>query len=504
MVTYHKYLQGEETMLQNSYMSLLSESEIKKIHAASIKILGTTGMMFDDERILKALEAKGAVVDYAKSIVKFPEKLLNETVDAIREDYTKEDTFSFYRDGDYETGYHWCGGPAVYFFDYENQSLREGTESDALSIINLANGSEHIKYVSNTMLVYNTERDGSTFDPKLWTIKTTALTLKNTPKFSFSENIHSLQELKYIRQMGDVVFEDPEELKKRPVFATCKCAISPLKLEKNACDILYYLAENDFMCGFCSMPISGATAPVTLAGTIALANAEILALWAAMKAVKPTTKGYFVPWLTIMDMKSGNVSYGAPESIQMNIGFQEICRTIYNVKPYLNSLYTDGKLPGIQSTMERTVYNMSSIAFGMNSFDGFGWLDRSQIISLEQSVIDLERAAWMEKFCKGITVTDETLALDVIERVGIGGNYLDDMHTAENFRNEFWTPEITDRAASLDFSMESYMESDMMKLANKKIKTILKNAEPYSLDKYKADEIDRIVKEAEENKFLYG
>ena len=298
--------------------------------------------------------------------------------------------------------------------------------------------------------------------------------------------------------MGEVVFEDPREMKEKPVFATCKCAISPLKLEKNACEILYYLAENDFMCGLCSMPISGATAPVTMAGTIALTNAEILAMWVAIKAINPKTRGYFMPWITIMDMKSGNVSYGAPESLQMNIGFQEILRSIYNFKPYLNSLYTDGKLPGIQSTMERTVYNMSSIAFGMKSFDGFGWLDRSQIICLEQAVVDLERAAWMEKFCEGIEVNDNTLAMDVIERVGIGGNYLDDIHTAQNFRSEFWTPEITDRAVAHEFTMESYMESDIIRSANKKLKSILKNAEPYSLDSSKAEEIDRIVKEAED------
>lgn len=482
----------------NSYTTLLRESEIKRIHESSIEILETVGMKIDDEQLLKILELKGAAVDYTNSVVKFPAKFLNKTIEAIKKDYSNENMLSIYRDGDMKTGYHWDGGPAIFYLDYENQDLRRGTENDALSIIRFADASERINKISNTMLVYNTSSKGNSFDAKLWTIKSTALTVKNTRKFSFSENIHSVKELEYIKQIGEVVFEDFEELKRRPIFATCKCAISPLKLEKNACEILHYLATNGFMCGFCSMPISGATAPIALAGTIALANAEILAMSTTIKAVNQETKCYFVPWLTIMDMKSGNLSYGAPESLLQNIGFQEVLRYIYNVKPYLNSLYIDGKLPGIQSTMERTVYNLSSIAFGMKSLNSFGWLDRSQIISLEQAVMDLERAAWMEKFHGGIVVNDETLAIDVIKRVGIGGNYLNDMHTVKHFRNEFWIPEITDRAASREFTLKSYMESDMLKAAQKKVKHVLKDYEPYSLDKYKAEEIDRIVKEAEE------
>ena len=69
----------------------------------------------------------------------------------------------------------------------------------------------------------------------------------------------------------------------------------------------------------------------------------------------------------------------------------------------------------------------------------------------------------MERFCKGNEVNDETLAIDVIKRVGIGGNYLNDMHTAKHFRSEFWIPEITDHAVSKEFTLKSYMESDILK-----------------------------------------
>ncbi len=480
------------------YTTLLSKSDIKNIHKASIEILETIGMKINNKKLLKILELKGASVDYTNSIVKFPAKLLNKTVEVIKKDYSNENTLSIYRDGNMKTGYHWDGGPAIFYLDYENQDLRRGTENDALSIIKFADALEQISKISNTMLVYDTNIEGKYFNAKLWTIKSTALTVKNTRKFSFSENIHSVKELEYIRQIGEVIFEDIEELKRRPIFGTCKCSISPLKLEKNACEILYYLATNGFMCGLCSMPISGATAPITLAGTMALANAEILAMCTTIKAINKETKCYFVPWLTIMDMRSGNLSYGAPESLLQNIGFQEVLRCIYNVKPYLNSLYIDGKLPGIQSTMERTIYNLSSIAFGMKSLNSFGWLDHSQIISLEQAVLDLEIAAWMEKFYSGLIVNDETLAVDVIKRVGIGGNYLNDMHTVKHSHNEFWNPEITDRAVPKELTLKSYMESDMLKTARKKVKHILKDHEPYSLDKHKAEEIDRIVKEAEE------
>lgn len=482
----------------NSYMTLLNKSEVKNIHEASKEILKNTGMMFADKRFLKALDKKGAIVDYTNFIVKFPEKLLNETTEAIKKDYSEETQLGFYGDGSSKTGYLWGGGPAIFYLDYENQDLRRGTENDALSIIRFADTVKQISEVCNTMLVYDADKKGNSIDPKLWTIKSTALTAKNTCKFSYSENIHSVKELEFIRQIGEVILEDPQKIKERPPFSITKCAISPLKLEKNECEILYYLATNGFMCGLGSMPIAGATAPATLAGTIVLTNAEMLAMGAAIKAINPKTRVYFVSFLSIMDMKSGNISYGAPESLLQNIGFQEFLSHIYNVKPHLNSFYLDGKLPGVQSAMERTVYNLSSIAFGMKALNDFGSLYHSQIISLEQAVVDLERTAWMEKFCKGIEINDETLAVDAIKRVGIGGNYLADIHTIKHFRDEFWIPKITDRAVAQELTLKSYLESDMLKTAQKKVRNILKDYEPYSVDNYKAEEIDRIVKEAED------
>jgi len=104
----------------------------------------------------------------------------------------------------------------------------------------------------------------------------------------------------------------------------------------------------------------------------------------------------------------------------------------------------------------------------------------------------------MERFLRGFEVNEETLAADVIERVGIGGNFLQDEHTVKNYRKEYWMSEIFDRDASPEVSFKSFMENDMLKMAHKKVKSLMKNYQPFRLDKYKSEEIDRIVEEAEE------
>ncbi len=481
----------------NTHLNLLTAAELDKIFEASLEILETTGMKIDDKMFLNALENKGAVVDYSKSIVKFPRSLLLETTKQVAGDFEKLNLFESAEEA--AAGYNWGGGPAVYYQDYESGEIRRGTEADALSIIHFADAVSEIKTVSSTMLVYSEEANGKAFHPRLWTLKTTALTAKNTSKISYSEYILSVKELDYLVQIGKILYGSLEELKKRPTFTECKTTISPLTLAHDAAEIFRYLIDGGFRCFVSTMPIAGATAPVTLAGTMALANAEMLGVWAAIKAFNPAAKcDYTVPWLSIMDMRSGTIAYGAPESLLQNIGLHELFRRYYKERPVLDSLYVDGKLPGGQGLFERSMYYGMGLTFGMKCLASFGWLDRSQLISLGQAAVDLESSAWMERFDRGIVINEESLALDIIKKVGIGGNYLAEEHTAAKFRSEYWMPDITDRGSPSQVSLEGYKENDMMRNANKRVKSILDNHEPFHLDKYKAEEIDRIVAEAED------
>jgi len=105
----------------------------------------------------------------------------------------------------------------------------------------------------------------------------------------------------------------------------------------------------------------------------------------------------------------------------------------------------------------------------------------------------------MERFCGGIEVSDGSLAVEVIEGAGIGGNCLDDMHTAEHFRKEHWQPGISDRGVAEEASFEGYMKSDMLEAARGKVQAVMENYQPYALERHEADEIDGIVSEAEDD-----
>jgi trimethylamine--corrinoid protein Co-methyltransferase len=481
----------------NSELSFLTKSKMEKIYETSLQILERVGMKIDDERFLNAIESKGAKVDYQSRIAKFPKKLLMDTMQKVARDNLSMETGEKQEAGtkpDHrEKKYGWGGGPAIYYLDYEKSEIRKGNEEDALKIIQLADAIPEIGDISSTMLVYSVDLEGREFDPRLYTLKSVVLTAKNTSKISYAENIYSIKEIEYLIKIGNII--------QHPFFfGRTSCVISPLKLEKDAANILYYLLKNGFGCSVGTMPISGATSPVTIAGTIALANAEILGVWTAAKAVNPEVKCSYVSYPGSLDMRSGDLVYGTPDVLLESTGIQELCRYFYNdVRHGLGSLYIDAKLPSSQVAIERSLYYFCGAASGIRSLGHFGFLSQGQVISPEQALIDLETAKWVERYFQGFEVDEETLGFEAIQRVGIGGNFLEDEHTVKHMRREHWVSEIFDRGKAAEVSFKNYLESDMLTAVNKKIKKLMKNYQPFKLDKSKSEELDKIIKEAEKD-----
>ena len=479
-------------------MTLLLQSSLNRIYEASLTILQNTGMRIADDRFLGALAEKGAEVHYGTKVVKFPENLLRETTAQIARESEAACENPPDDSGNARPKWGWGGGPALYYLDCDQGQIREGTAQDALTIIHLADALPEISNVSSTMLNYSADLDGSPFPPQLYTLKSTALTAKNTPKVAYAENIYTVKELKYLIEVGLVVHDgNMASLKRQPTFSECKAVISPLRLEPDAADILYYLAQNEFRCLVASMPIAGATAPITLAGVVAQANAEVLGAWTAIKAVNPRTPCGHVTFLGVMDMRESALVYGVPEALLMNVAFEQLSSCFYRTTPVVQSLYIDAKLPNYQSAFERGLSYFCQSAFGNNYGATFGFGNRSQILCGELALMDLELTRWIDRYQQGFRIDEQTLAVDIIDSVGIGGSFLAADHTAKNFRREHWISALFDRGSSPEVCLGSFMTNDMLKQAGRELKKILKQHQPYQLDHYKAQEIDHIVKQAE-------
>lgn len=150
------------------------------------------------------------------------------------------------------------------------------------------------------------------------------------------------------------------------------------------------------------------------------------------------------------------------------------------------------KVPGVQACIENTTMAMDCARIGGEVVNGLGVPDGSTVLSYEQLLLDHEIARMVIRLFKGFDVNQETLALDIIKKVGIGGSYLSQMHTLKHSK-ETLIPMLWD---SDPFDMwVKKGKKDPMSAALEKTKQILDTHKPVPLDASVSKRIDNIVKE---------
>jgi trimethylamine--corrinoid protein Co-methyltransferase len=184
------------------------------------------------------------------------------------------------------------------------------------------------------------------------------------------------------------------------------------------------------------MPILGATAPVTVAGSAVVNNAEFVSAAVLVQLAFPGAKVIHGGGPTAMDMSSGAYASNAPEVMLLR-SVQGHMADFYGVPSWYGAGATTAKEPGVQSAYENTLAMFMAYANGADVTFGTGLLDGSRILCLENMVVDDEILGMVKRILRGVEVSDETMAVDLIKRMGFGGDYLFDTHTRRHVR-ELW------------------------------------------------------------------
>lgn len=470
-------------------LGLFDKSDLESIHTATLEILRSVGMKIMVAELLEALRKKGALVDENKQIVRFPFKLIEDTIELIRkeiENGKRQNIFngvvSSKSGGRIQAKF---GGACIEYFDCEKWQTREPTQADLIKLVQLGEAISDVTCVGNPVL-YLREEDGREVDPRLQRIKTAALVANNTSKVGPTE-VLNVEELEFLIEIGTVIRGDEQRYKERPCFITAKETTSPLTLVDSAGKVLVALAKRGLPCTIIPMPISGVTSPVTLAGNMVIANAEVLGVMAAIKAVIPDASVGGGVISGIMDMATMKVSFAAPEAILQDVGIAELQDKLYGFDFGIGTGYIDAKCPGIQAGIEKEAKILASTFAGRVNYP-VGILDGGKTFSPEEALIELEIANFVHQWLREMELSEETVAVEVIQRVGIGGNFLIDEHTLNNYKKMLWFPSILDRTST--------RKENILKRASEKYRQIFRERVPYELGKEKAKEIDKIVESA--------
>lgn len=415
----------------------LTEEQVRRIHEASLTVLERTGICVDNEEVLALFRKGGAWVDGNR--VRIPHAMVEEAVDEVpsqvllagrdpAHDLLLED----------KRVYAGTGGSPTQVLDPGAETVRPGTLSDLADLVRLADALEHVDFIVIPLYPMDVPKEDVPVN-RFYT------SLINTTKHVMG-GMDSVEGAEQVLEMGVRIAGSLEALQERP-FISCITSwmVSPLHLDDRVTGILLYWCRHGLPLVLSSAPMAGSSAPVTLAGTLVQLNAEQLSGIVLTQLVRPGTPvlaGY-IPG--VADMRTGGYLGGAVEFGMMQAAAAQMAH-FYGVPIYGSGGMTDSKLPDQQAGYEKMVTLLLAAMGGCNYIHhAVGMITNMNSVSLEQAVIDDELVGMVMRVLRGIEVTDEMLAVEVIERVGPGGHFLMDHHTIQFMRSEFFFPKVGDQ-----------------------------------------------------------
>lgn len=450
-------------------LRLLSKADIEAIHQTTVQILAEIGLRVKSAAAREIFASRGAIVDSASEIVKIPEKMLEEAIKTAPSRvilYGQEERFDLHLEKD--RTYLGTGGTVLFALDRETGQKRKTNTHDVRDIARMVDALENVAfYVINT---YPTDVPDEAAD-----INRFYWAVTNTAKHVMG-GMYTMPGLRAAIRMAETIAGSPEKLRERPFVSFITLMVSPLVMDELYTDFMIEVAQKGLPLAIPSEPLAGATAPVTLAGTIALNNAESLAGITLAQLVNPGTPVLYGSTSSIMDMNQGFYVAGAIESAMINAGLAQMAQ-YYQLPMYGTGGMSDAKTVDCQAGYESALTAMTVALSGCNYIhDAVGLLEMCQVFSYEKMLIDNEILGNVFRVMRGVEVNPETLALERLREVGPGGHFLADIHTVQHVRQEFFFPRVSDRRTRM--AWEEAGSPDTAARAHRMVSRILAEHKP--------------------------
>jgi trimethylamine---corrinoid protein Co-methyltransferase len=252
-------------------------------------------------------------------------------------------------------------------------------------------------------------------------------------------------------EMAGILFDG--EVRDRPVTISLINSLTPLSYSAEMLEALLEYIRWGQPVIIAALAMAGSTAPVTLAGMLAMQNAELLAGITLTQWLKPGLPVVYGSTSTNIDMKSGALAIGSPELSQMIAAHAQLAR-FYGLPSRSGGALSDASFPDAQAGFESMMGLLTTVNSGVSFvLHAAGILSSYLAFSYEKFVMDDELCGMVRHFRRGFAVTPETLAYDVIAAVGPGKNFLIEDHTVRHCRTAFWKPALCDRGG-----LEAWMQ----------------------------------------------
>lgn len=297
-------------------------------------------------------------------------------------------------------------------------------------------------------------------------------------------------DLRRIRDIAVVIRGGSERLRQKPYFAVYAEPVSPLQHPYDSMDKVLVCARAGAPCVYVPAPMTGATAPITVAGYMTQGTAESLFGLVVHQLCRPGAPFVFGHGHAVLDMQTAQSSYNAVDGYLIEMGMVEMAKWL-DLPNFANSGTTDSQLVDAQAGLDIAQETLLMMQAGSNLNHNAGYMDFGLTASLETIVITDEVIALNRRLLSGIEVSRETLAQEVIASVGPGGHYLDQRHTRRHLRTSQWRPTILNRKGREAWVAEGGL--DLRERARRKALDLLSRPETQPLAPSLAASIEALV-----------
>jgi len=311
----------------------------------------------------------------------------------------------------------------------------------------------------------------------------------NTVKHVQSETLMGEKMARYAVEMAQVIAGDEATMRQRPPLSSLVCTIAPLAQDVGGMESALIFAEAGLPVGFMSMANTGSTAPATIAGTIAVADAEIVAAMVLIQMAYPSAPVYHSLMPGMMHPRTGAYLGSAWEGGVFNAVGVELAHT-WGVPTLVGSFGTDAQVPGWQSATEAGAILLLCALCGAETGSGMGLLESCTLLYPEAILLDTDIYHRVRLYAAGLDVSPEDFALDVVKAVGPRGHYLAQKHTRDHLRQRQFSDLVAQPKAGGGYR-------DPIQVAREKVDWILEHHQPEPLDEAKQAELKRILEAAE-------
>lgn len=420
----------------------LSDTDITRIHDASMEILEKIGMSSAPPLVIEAITRRGGGLT-ADGRLTFPASLVTEALQGLRRDFT---LFGRAPGQDLDLSgakvHAGTGGASPMIVDFPSGAYRSATLADLYDAARIVDRLDHIRFFSRSMVACDmpTSRDLD--------LNTAFVALAGTTKHvlvSASEAAH----VRDIARICYIVAGSEEAFRDRPFLSlNINHAVPPLRFDATACEVMGEAVRYGIPVMVNTFGQMGASSPVTIAGCLAQTNAETLAGMVFAWVIDPEARAIFGARPMVTDLRSGGMAGGSGEQALLTAAATQVARH-YGLANSTIAGATDSKLPDAQSGYEKAMAVTMAAQAGANLItQAAGTQAGLMATSIEAYVIDNDMLGAILQSARPIEVTDATLSIDVIDQTVRGeGHFLGHADTYARMKSDFVYPAHADRQA---------------------------------------------------------